>query len=286
MSVKDISSGGSGAGGGDDGANDWKNYSTFRKDGLGEPVFVHAYSYMDRCFVEGLNKAESKLGREPQHILDLACGAGDGCLKFILEKYPKCENKIDAIDIDAGQIKRGIDQFGNDRVNWICSDAMSYDFNEKKYDLITAVWLHNFLHTEEQQQLMACRINSLLSENGVVVFLIPSATYRTPNSGWEMDYRRKEISGWYSIWKQHDKRFSRCIFSVGKTEDDGSYKGTEWKPMTCWDPLYFATQFYSDFIDVSFVDTKRVYCQSYIHDPIISMGLCEPWFEVLVGRRN
>eukprot|EP00494_Astrolonche_serrata_P017719 UN17907 len=56
-------------------------------------------------------------------------------------------NKIDAIDIDKGQIENGKKLFGSENVNWICDDVLTHKFDHK-YDFISAVWLHNFLHTE------------------------------------------------------------------------------------------------------------------------------------------
>eukprot|EP00811_Abedinium_folium_P005640 NODE_15193_length_1063_cov_5.214744.p1 GENE.NODE_15193_length_1063_cov_5.214744~~NODE_15193_length_1063_cov_5.214744.p1 ORF type:complete len:136 (+),score=9.13 NODE_15193_length_1063_cov_5.214744:446-853(+) len=132
---------------------------------------------------------------------------------------------------------------------------------------------------------MAERIDEILTADGVVVFLLPSSYYRSDQvNDWPW---KEEPAGWYSVWREQRRRFSRCDFSYGKVEQTAvgeQYVGTPWKPMTVWDPLFLAKRFYGSFLDMSFVDTKGIYLRDFADDTLDD--LVEPWFDVLVGVRK
>lgn len=106
----------------------------------------------------------------------LEIGSGTGILTdYIISKYPN--SQITLIDISESMIESCKSKFGN-RINYIISDAETYEF-EEKFDLIisnaTFQWFNNINETVKKYK-------ELLTNNGKFIFSIfAEGTYKELN---------------------------------------------------------------------------------------------------------
>ena len=94
-------------------------------------------------------------------VLDVACGTG----VLIPEYLARGVKHITAIDFSSGMIEKAKEKFSShDNVDFICSDALEYDF-DRKFDRI--VIYDAFPHFINPEMLIK-RLSSLLNDGGIL----------------------------------------------------------------------------------------------------------------------
>jgi len=234
----------------------WKNYDRFKHDNA---VAENYYGCVHACFAEGLKRVAG--ARRFRRALDIACGSGDSTAQLL-----PFADAVGGIDLSPALIAKARADAGLAGVDFRQGDFLDCPLPQP-YDLVTAVWFHDFLHTEAAQQRALEKIHAALAEGGAIVFLIPSAAFASAKS--QAYFARL---GWRQAWHEHGARCSRGVFS---------FRDSPWAPLTCWQPLYLF-ELYQRHFDLGFVDTKKI-C---VEGGYLDAAYLEPTFEVMYGTRR
>lgn len=234
----------------------WKDYSAYKAyNSLSERY----YAFIAACYEEGI-KAVARA--EPfNNALDIACGAGDNTA--LVAHYARL---VTGIDLSAEQIRKAQSNPQLQHIRFLQGDFLAYT-PDRRYELITAAWFHNFIHDAEGQQRVAEKIAAALSDDGAIVFLFPSDSFISPKT---QEYAARFT--WQQAWLHSDARCTRGVFS---------FQGSDWDTMTCWQPL-FLFELYHRYFDLHFLDTKKICVEGgFLDDAYLN-----PTFEVLYGRKR
>ncbi len=239
--------------------DNWKDYQKFK---ISKPNVEAYYDLVRSVFIQGVEQVSNSL--EFSNAIDLGCGSGE-----LTQHLLNYSNQVTGVDSSAELIHIA-QQEVNQKLTFIQSDILNPDLlsvlGEKRFDLVTAAWLHNhLLHEEEQHQLLKI-ILKLLNPEGVFVFLIPSSAFtssRTQSFIAKLD--------WKQAWLEESFHCSRGVYSFGNSG---------WAEMNVWQPMWLANLYMQDF-SVNFLDVKAL---SLKHS---GMGgsLIEPPFDVMFGHR-
>jgi trans-aconitate methyltransferase len=234
----------------------WAKYEDFRSR---NPAAENYYALVDECFVQAL---DTMLGnRKVATALDLACGAG-ASTRHLLNRA----ERIVGIDSSPALIAEAQSNPQLADCIFTEADALEVDLAET-FELVTALWLHNYLHTEEQQRQMLEKILAWTEPDGAIAFLFPGQGYRSDKL-----QAFAETIGWHQQWLESSPLYARCQFSVS---------GGQQETMTCWEPLWLA-ELYASCFDLHFVDTRRV-C---LEGGFLDTWYLDPPFEVMYGFRR
>ncbi len=194
-------------------ADAWADYDEYKTDSA---LSERYYAFVTRCFEQGIR---SVLGsRRAGAALDVACGAGDSTA--VLINYAE---RVEGIDLSAALIDKARASPQLKAVEFHHGDFLDHPLG-RRYDLITAAWLHNFIHSEQDQQRVLHKVAGALHEGGAVVFLFPSESFTTDRTG-----RYVARLTWRQAWYECADRYTRGVFS---------FRDSPWQVMTCWQPLY------------------------------------------------
>ncbi len=239
--------------------DNWKEYQKFK---ISKPNVEAYYDLVRSVFIQGVEQVSNSL--KFSNAIDLGCGSGD--LTRHLLNYT---HQVTGVDSSAELIHIA-QQETNQKLSFILSDILNPDLlsvlGEKRFDLVTAAWLHNhLLHEEEQHQLLKI-ILKLLRPKGAFVFLIPSSAFASSRT---QSFIAK--LGWKQAWLEESFHYSRGVYS---------FANSDWAEMNVWQPMWLANLYMQDF-SVNFLDVKAL---SLKHS---GMGgnLIEPPFEVMFGHR-
>ncbi len=240
--------------------DNWKDYRKFK---ISKPNVEAYYDLVRTVFIRGVERvsASSKFS----NALDLGCGSGE--LSLNLLKYAHHVTGVDSSPELINQAQQGGDP---QKSRFVLSDVLNPDLlsvvGGKRFDLVTAAWLHNHLLSEDEQHQLVKIILDLLNPEGAFVFLIPSSAFTSSRT---QSYIAR--LGWRQAWLEESFHCSRGVYSFA---DSG------WAEMNVWQPMWLAN-IYKDHFSVNFLDVKAI---SLKHQ---GMGgnLIEPPFDVMFGRR-
>lgn len=234
----------------------WKNYADYKTNSR---LSERYYEFISTCFEEGI-KAVARI-KPFNHVLDIACGAGDNTA--VLERYAL---SVTGIDLSGEQILKAKSNPSLKNISFIQSDFFDYT-PERKYDLITAAWFHNFIHNDAKQRQASEKIVDELVEDGAIVFLFPSDSFTNDRT---QEYASR--LAWRQAWFENEARCTRGVFS---------FQNSPWDTMTCWQPLFLFEQ-YHPFFDLHFLDTKKI-C---VEGGFLDSAYLNPTFEVMYGSKR
>ena len=135
-----------------------------------------------------LMKEENLLGKT---ALDLACG--NGIYTRILASFgPK---SVVGVDISKEMIQIAQESEDTQRlgIKYIVGDVLSLRL-DKKFDVITAVYLLNYARTGEELARMCGTVRSHLADDGVFYAVVPNPSYG-PSDGFEYGIRTTNADG-------------------------------------------------------------------------------------------
>jgi SAM-dependent methyltransferase len=234
----------------------WKDYAEYK---TGSSLAERYYAFIATCFEEGIRAVA---GTEPfAHALDIACGAGDNTA--VLQRYAR---SVTGIDQSGEQIRIAESNPALKGISFRQGDYFDHA-PERRYDLITAAWFHNFIHDAGKQRRAAEKIAGELADEGAIVFLFPSDSFTSAKT---QEYAVRLT--WRQAWYDSEARCSRGIFS---------FRDSPWDVMTCWHPLFLFEQ-YHPFFELHFLDTKKICVErGFLDDAYLN-----PTFEVMYGRKR
>lgn len=105
-------------------------------------------------------------GVRPRQILDIGCHGGT-FTEIISQKFPQA--KVFGIDISPEAIKYGRKR--RPKINFQVANAQQLPFPDKSFDLVTC--FDTFEHLPDSQTVLV-EIKRVLTDNGEVIFLIPT----------------------------------------------------------------------------------------------------------------
>ncbi|MCP4238026.1 MAG: class I SAM-dependent methyltransferase [Aestuariibacter sp.] len=238
----------------------WKDYQQFK---ISSPDSEAYYDLVRTVFVRGVEQVCTNT--KFNNAIDLGCGSGEltrGLLNY--------SHAVTGVDSSAEQIRLAKQGAGSAKMDYIHADVLTTALlpllNEKRFDLVTAAWLHNhILHEEEQRQLLST-ILEILNPGGAFVFLIPSSAFASSRT---QSYIAK--LGWEQAWLEESIHCSRGVYS---------FANSAWAEMSVWQPMWLANLYMRNF-SINFLDIKGI---SLEHK---GMGdvLIEPPFDVMFGYR-
>jgi SAM-dependent methyltransferase len=147
----------------------------------------------------------------------------------------------------------------------VLDDAIMAVLPTGQFDLVTAAWLHNYMHSEEDQHRLLRQILRILAPEGRIVFLIPAAAYTLART-----QRFAAKLNWRQGWLEETADYTKGVFS---------FEGSPWEEMTVWQPLWLA-KLYREHFSTAFLDVKSLWLEHGAEAPVL-----EPPFDVMIGLR-
>ncbi len=240
--------------------DNWKGYQKFKISNQDSEAY---YDLVRTAFTRGVEQVcnDTKFS----NAIDLGCGSGE--LTRDLLNYSHAVTGVDSSPELIQLAKKGAD---SPKLDYIHSDVLTTallpDLNERRYDLVTAAWLHNHILQEEGQRQLLGTILKILNPGGAFVFLIPSSAFTSART---QSYIAK--LGWEQAWLEESIHCSRGVYS---------FANSDWAEMSVWQPMWLANLYMQHF-SINFLDIKAI---SLEHK---GMGdvLIEPPFDVMFGYR-
>lgn len=234
----------------------WQTFDNLRQSSSASKMFYQQQALSRECGLKQILE-----GDKVSHALDIACGDGAST-----ENLLGFAEKIDAVDISEVLIRKGRAKNHLKNVQFFCDDFLS--FNPKRtYDLITASWFHNQLHTQDAQIQIKNKIIDLLSDHGKFVFLLPSGAVSHDAS---LNFLRYQLNSEIGVLEECSK-YSRWAFSID---------GENWSKVTQWNPLYIY-ELYDENFNMRFIDIKKIAaCSNSLDNKYLI-----PLFDILIGEK-
>lgn len=239
----------------------WKGYTNFKVDNT---LAAKYYNLVRTMFLAAVRRVcpERPVGL----ALDLGCGAGD-----LTNELLNFADRVIGVDSSPALIQDASQNAASHKSAFIQADALDPPHKtglpEGDCDLITAVWLHNHLETEEQQHKLKENILRLLPPDGKIAFLIPGTGFTT-----QAAQRFFTKLDWRQAWLGEDETRHYGLYS---------FAGSPWKEMWVWSPMWLA-QLYSKDFKLEFLDVKSI---ALVHDGLGSPPL-DPPYELMIGWRQ
>ncbi len=166
--------------------DNWKDYQKFKTSKLNVEKY---YDLVRTVFIRGVEQVGGSY--KFSNAIDLGCGSGE--LTLGLLKYA---HHVTGVDSSPELIRLAQQEGDPEKSRFVLSDVLNPDLlsvaGGKRFDLVTAAWLHNHLLIEEAQHQLAKVILELLNPDGAFVFLIPSSAFTSTRTqsfiarlGWE-----------------------------------------------------------------------------------------------------
>ncbi|MBI5571841.1 MAG: class I SAM-dependent methyltransferase [Desulfomonile tiedjei] len=239
----------------------WSSYEDFK---TARPLATTYYGLVRGAFEAGVRRICN--GKRVGKAVDLGCGNGD----FARGLRAVAENVV-GFDQSHGLIKEALSHPDQDGVAFIqgnvLDEAAMAVLRSGDFDLVTAAWLHNYMHSEKDQHQLLREILRMLGAGGCIVFLIPGDAYtsvRTQRFAAELHWRQ--------AWLKETPEYTRGVFS---------FEGSPWDEMTVWQPLWLA-QLYRRHFSVEFLDVKSLWLDQGGLDGTV----LEPPYDVMIGHRR
>lgn len=232
----------------------WKNCVSKK------PVVNQIRDYYDsvyRCHELALQT----LLREPcEAALDIACGHGESTKS--LETYA-CS--IVGIDQSEDLIDIAIAQNEHPRTQYYCCDFRDFEVEAGSFDLVSAAWYWNHVHSEDELESAAQKICSLLRPGGCVAFVVPGDAFTSRRI---QDIARQDFQ-WSQAWTHERPESTEGVFAYDET----------WVRTKIWQPFFLLRKF-SRWFDLSTWDVKA----TLVREGRLPNLCSEPPFEILYGR--
>ncbi len=242
-------------------SDNWSDYKAFKSDDARRA----AYYDLVRCVFEA-GVVEVSDGRQFARAIDLGCGSGD--LTRGLLTHAK---QVTGVDSSPGLIGQARANSDPGALDFLLADVLDADamaqLPQSAYSLLTAAWLHNHLHSEDNQRQLLDSILKLLRADGRIVFLIPGDAFTTPRS-----QRFIASLDWHQAWLEEGPGYNRGVYR---------FADAPWQEMTVWQPMWLA-RLYAPYFDLRFLDVKSL---SLAHGGLGDAAI-EPPFELMIGRRR
>jgi SAM-dependent methyltransferase len=232
----------------------WQDYDRFQQ----KPALLEYYHSINFNNVAAIQS----LGRPPfQRAVDLAAGCGTST-------HPLRQVARSVIGVDASRqlirIARG--QNTDPHVRFLCKRAEDYQPREP-VELVCASWLLNYFHAETELVSFVERIHSMLTADGCVSFVVPSAAFFSPQV----------------------QRVARELydFEVAPLSDNGSSTvgifsyANEWIKTTVWQPLHLM-RICRPWLDLREWDVKG----TLVRENLLPRLDFEPPYTVLYGTKR
>lgn len=238
----------------------WGSYDDFKST---LPLAKTYYGLVRRAFEAGVRHVcnEKRLGK----AVDLACGSGD-----LTRGLRAVAGNVVGFDKSQSLIDEALSHPDQDGVSFIQGDVLDEaamaELPSGDFDLVTAAWLHNYMHSEEDQHQLLREILRILTADGCIVFLIPGDAFTSART-----QRFAAELHWRQAWLEETPRYTRGVFS---------FEGSPWEEMTVWRPMWLA-QLYRRHFSVEFLDVKSLWLDQGGIDGVF----LEPPYDVMIGRR-
>ena len=187
-----------------------------------------------------LMKAENLLGKT---ALDLACG--NGIYTRILASFRP--NDVVGVDISNEMIRIAQESENAQRlgITYIVGDVLSLRL-DKKFDVITAVYLLNYARTKKELTRMCAAVRSHIADDGVFYAVVPNPS-SGPSDGFEYGIRTTNADGKRSFAdgdvvrmefegsENGELSFSYCYWSKETYEGclgSSGFSSIEWVPFS------------------------------------------------------
>lgn len=232
-------------------SDQWQDYDQFKtsNDHVSE-----YYQAVQTCHAEALAElVRSKVA----HGLDIASGHGETS-KLLLnfaEQVVGVDSSEDLIT------KAKMCQTPN--LNFVCSSFEEYQ-PSTKFDLISATWFLNHVHSKQDLEATFEKIKSMLNPGGCVSFVTPSNSFTSAN----IQKIALSLFQWRQAWFEEGDGYTRGVLS---------YYG-QWIPTTIWEPVFLMRMLDKHF-DVQTWDVK----QTQVEHRLLTDFNVEPPFEVIYG---
>jgi SAM-dependent methyltransferase len=238
----------------------WSRYDDFKST---QPLAKIYYGLVRGAFEGGVRRVCN--GKRIGKAVDLGCGSGD-----FTRGLREVAGKVLGLDQSQSLINEALRHPDQDGVTFIQGDVLDEAamavLPSGDFDLVTAAWLHNYMHSEEDQQQLLREILRILSADGCIVFLIPGDAYtsvRTQRFAAELHWRQ--------AWLEETPKYTKGVFS---------FEGSPWEDMTVWQPTWLA-QLYRRHFSVKFLDVKSL----WLDQGGINGAFLEPPYDVMMGLR-
>ncbi len=238
----------------------WRSYDDFKTT---LPLAKTYYGLVRGAFEAGVRRICN--GKKVGKAVDLGCGSGD-----LTRGLRAMAGKVVGLDQSHGLIEEALSHPDQDRLSFIQGNVLDETVMSAlpsgDFDLVTAAWLHNYMHTEKDQRRLLGEILRMLHAGGCIVFLIPGDAYtsvRTQRFAAELHWRQ--------AWLEETPEYTRGVFS---------FEGSPWEEMTVWQPLWLA-QLYRQHFSVEFLDVKSLWLELGGIDGLV----IEPPYDVVIGVR-
>jgi SAM-dependent methyltransferase len=146
-------------------------------------------------------------GKKVGKAVDLGCGSGD----FARGLRAVAENVV-GFDRSHGLIKEALSHPDQDGVAFIQGDILDEAamavLPSGDFDLVTAAWLRNYMHSEEDQHQLLREILRILGAGGCIVFLIPGDAHTSVRT-----QRFAAELGWRQAWLEDTREYTRGVLS-------------------------------------------------------------------------
>ncbi len=239
----------------------WSSYEHFKST---RPLAKSYYGLVRGAFEAGVQRVCN--GKRVGKAVDLGCGSGD-----ITRGLRAVADNVVGFDQSPDLINEAVSHPDQDGVAFIQGDVLDEAamamLPSGDFDLVTAAWLHNYMHSEEDQHQLLQEILRILVPGGCIVFLFPGDAYTSPRT-----QRFAAELHWRQAWLEETPEYTRGVFS---------FEGSPWEEMTVWQPLWLA-RLYRRHFSVEFVDVKSLWLDKGGIDGLI----LEPPYDVMIGIRR
>lgn len=230
----------------------WQDYDQFK---ISNDTVLEYYQAVQTCHAKALDDfVASKL----DHALDIASGHGETS-KLLLN----FAERVVGVDSSEDLIAKA-QTLPDPNLEFVCSTFEEYQ-PSTKFDLISATWFLNHVHSEEDLEATIEKIKSMLNPGGYVSFVTPSNSFTSPN----IQKIALELFQWRQAWFEEGDGYTRGVLS---------YFG-QWIPTTIWQPVFLMRMLHKHF-EVRTWDVKR----TQIENQLLCGFNAEPPFEVIYGK--
>ncbi|MEL7499528.1 MAG: class I SAM-dependent methyltransferase [Planctomycetota bacterium] len=230
----------------------WQDYDEFKTS---DRHVAEYYEAVQTCQAGTLNELTStRVGS----ALDIACGHGETTRALLTYA-----SRVVGVDSSEDLIRKA-KLIPHPHLSFSCSTFEAFA-PESRFDLVSATWFLNHVHTEKGLIEVADKIKSLLNPGGIISFVVPGNSFTSEKS----QQVALRLFGWRQAWFDKGNGFTRGIFGFGD----------QWIPTTIWEPIYLMRIFRQHF-DLRTWDVKRTLVE---HRYFTDLNV-EPPFEVIYGR--
>jgi 2-polyprenyl-3-methyl-5-hydroxy-6-metoxy-1,4-benzoquinol methylase len=232
----------------------WNRYDEYKtlNDRVGE-----YYATVHQCLAQAI---EHTLTDRCQLGLDIACGHGESTR--LLSRFA---DRVVGVDSSDELIRIAREHELGDKFEFECCSFEDFVPPAEKFDIVTAAWYLNHVHTEEAVQGVIEKICQVLRPGGTVAMVVPGDAFtsrRTQAIG-------LNSFGWKQAWYEETSTFTRGVFDYG---DD-------WIPTTVWQPTWLMRQLNEHF-EIRSWDVKGT---MVAEQRLVGLDV-EPPFEILYGQ--